>query len=309
MHEHDVPQFTLDGVLPGRGVPCARPQFRHRTRLHQPAERSGSCGHSLARGRSAQARPDCAGRWARRVQPRAGRRLPRYAVLGDGEEIPTADLRGDPEWKFEGRPGWPRQSAAAAGRRRRGLHSQSSTTSPICRTAGSSGCAEPGGRALSGRANTPAMDLDAWPYPKRPLVPLAENWRHERYSVEIFRGCNRGCRFCQAGMITRPVRNATSRIIGAMVQAGIEGDWSRRSACCRCPVLIIPRSVPSPTSSPIATRATYRCRCPALGWMRSTSTWPTSCPATAGAQAYLAPEGGSERMRKVINKIRSPRRT
>jgi radical SAM superfamily enzyme YgiQ (UPF0313 family) len=35
------------------------------------------------------------------------------------------------------------------------------------------------------------MDLDAWPYPKRPLVPLAESV-HERMSVEIFRGCTRG---------------------------------------------------------------------------------------------------------------------
>ena len=64
------------------------------------------------------------------------------------------------------------------------------------------------------------MDLDEWPYPKAPLVPLAESV-HERMSVEIFRGCTRGCRFCQAGMITRPVRERSARTIAEMVDNGL----------------------------------------------------------------------------------------
>ena len=149
------------------------------------------------------------------------------------------------------------------------------------------------------------MDLDAWPYPKKPLVPLAETV-HERYSVEIFRGCTRGCRFCQAGMITRPVRERNIETIGAMVQGGIEATGLEEVGLLQ-PVQRRPLRDRrrSPTSSRIATRARMsRCPCPAPGWTRSTSTWPTSCPATAGAPGLtFAPEGGSERLRKVINKM------
>jgi len=48
-------------------------------------------------------------------------------------------------------------------------------------------------------------DLDSFPFPSRPIVPLSKVV-HERLSVEIARGCIRGCRFCQAGFIYRPFR-------------------------------------------------------------------------------------------------------
>ncbi len=48
-------------------------------------------------------------------------------------------------------------------------------------------------------------ELDRKNYPMRPLVPLIEV-THDRLSVEIMRGCTEGCRFCNAGMIYRPVR-------------------------------------------------------------------------------------------------------
>jgi len=48
-------------------------------------------------------------------------------------------------------------------------------------------------------------DLDAAPYPTAPVVPLI-NVVHDRAVLEVMRGCTRGCRFCQAGMIYRPTR-------------------------------------------------------------------------------------------------------
>ncbi len=49
-------------------------------------------------------------------------------------------------------------------------------------------------------------DLNEAPFPEAPIVPLVEAV-HDRITLEIMRGCTRGCRFCQAGMIARPTRH------------------------------------------------------------------------------------------------------
>ncbi len=45
-------------------------------------------------------------------------------------------------------------------------------------------------------------------YPTKPVVPFLDIV-HDRAVLELFRGCTRGCRFCQAGMLYRPVREKT----------------------------------------------------------------------------------------------------
>ncbi len=147
-------------------------------------------------------------------------------------------------------------------------------------------------------------DLDEWPYPKQPLVPLAETV-HERASVEIFRGCTRGCRFCQAGMITRPVRERSKATVEQMVRTSLDATGFEEAGLL---------SLSSADHSEIAEITK------GLADHYEGTNTGLSLPSTRvdafnidlanelsrnGRRSGLtfAPEGGSERIRKVINKM------
>ncbi len=64
-------------------------------------------------------------------------------------------------------------------------------------------------------------DLDKSPYPIRMIVPYMEVV-HDRYALEIMRGCSRGCRFCQAGFLYRPVRERSMEKLLELAAEGIK---------------------------------------------------------------------------------------
>ncbi len=63
--------------------------------------------------------------------------------------------------------------------------------------------------------------LDSAPFPTEPVVPFT-NIIHDRINIEISRGCPMGCRFCQAGMIYRPVRERSPEKVLAIAEQSLK---------------------------------------------------------------------------------------
>ena len=140
------------------------------------------------------------------------------AVLGDGEEVVSEISVVVAAWKAEGRTAREDVHVALAGIT--GVYVPSLYTADHSDDGALAGVRPVHPAAPEKVEKRTIADLAEWPYPKNQLVPLTEVV-HDRLNVEVFRGCTRGCRFCQAGMITRPVRERPADQVRTMVADGL----------------------------------------------------------------------------------------
>ena len=303
MREHGVPQFTVDGHRPVGAFDVLGVSFSTELGYTNLLTALDLAGIPLAATDRGDEHPLVIAGGHAAFNPEPVAEFLDGAVVGDGEQavLRISDLVG--AWKREGRPGG-----------REGLLLRLAASGVVYVPAFYDVDYLPDGRIKRVAPNRPGvpwrvskhtvMDLDEWPYPKQPLVPLAETV-HERMSVEIFRGCTRGCRFCQAGMITRPVRERSLEGVGAMVEKGLAATGFEEVG------LLSLSSADHTEIAPLTKQLADR--------YEGTNTG-LSLPSTRvdafnidlanelsrnGRRSGLtfAPEGGSERIRKVINKM------
>ncbi len=145
-------------------------------------------------------------------------------------------------------------------------------------------------------------DLNHYPFPSQQLVPFTE-LVHDRFTIEIARGCSRGCRFCQAGVIYRPVRERHPQEIVRVAERGLtqtgfedlsllslsSGDYS-----CLIPLL-----------KELMARVAGKHVAVSFSSLRADSVASQLIRELQGTRKMsftVAPEAGSQKLRDIINK-------
>ncbi len=300
MRKNGIPLFTLESRTPVREFDLLGITLQYEMSFTNILESLDLAGIPLRSADRGEGYPFiiCGGPCAFNPEPLAP--FVDLLALGDGENETNEVIDLYRDWKKSGAPReeFLRRAAGIEGIYVPSLYdvsySEDGTVAAVVPKAGS------GAPAVVKKAVV--RDLDCAVYPDKLIVPYGEIV-HNRIMLEIFRGCTRGCRFCQAGMIYRPVRERSMPRLMELARSLVEntgydeislmslssGDYSCLPALAHSMVEEFAKkrvkiSLPSQRIDAVLTdtlKETQKVRKTAL---------------------TLAPEAGTQRLRDVINK-------
>ncbi len=145
-------------------------------------------------------------------------------------------------------------------------------------------------------------DLNGAPYPAHPVIPVIKTI-HDRATLEIARGCTRGCRFCQAGMVWRPTRERSPEKVLDMAEQMLRSTGydelsllSLSSGDYSCIEYLLSTLMNRYVEKRIALAL------PSLRTETLTARLIEEIRRVRKTSFTLAPEAGTQRLRNVINK-------
>ncbi len=145
-------------------------------------------------------------------------------------------------------------------------------------------------------------NLDEAYVPTCPVLPVIETV-HDRITLEVFRGCIRGCRFCQAGFVTRPVREKSPDVLSKQAREIADNSgYDEISMCC---LSISDYSKVNTFTDKLlewTDDEKINLSLPSLRADSFTEELMAKISTVRSSTLTFAPEAGSQRLRDVINK-------
>lgn len=224
-----------------------------------------------------------------------------FAIIGEGEEVMAEVMEAYKAWKRAGKPGG-RQAFLQEVVKISGIYvpsfydveyNENLTVKAV--------------RPVN--VNAPAVvykrvvrDVNSVDFPTSPIVPFGEIV-HDRIMLEVFRGCSRGCRFCHAGMVYRPVRERKPEVLKDLARQLVDNTGyneislvSLSSADYSCLAPMVHDMIDEFKDDRVSVSL------PSLRIDSFCVAIAKEIQAVRKSGLTFAPEAGSQKMRDVINK-------
>lgn len=224
-----------------------------------------------------------------------------FAVIGEGEEVMIEIMRAYKTWKREGRKGG-----------RKGFLEQVALISGVYVPSFYEAHYNEDGtvsEVVPLKSYVPSViykrvikDINSVDFPTSPIVPFGEIV-HDRIMLEVFRGCSRGCRFCHAGMVYRPVRERRQQVLEQLSRRLVDNTGyneislvSLSSADYSCLAPLVHNLIGEFKDERVSVSL------PSLRIDSFCVAIAREVQAVRKSGLTFAPEAGSQKMRDVINK-------